>query len=175
MDSRELRLGLDGRRVVFPDGRRFCLACGGRPRATRTVSFTDAEFAARQTAGANTLLNLVHPALGWANRERMVSFKIDAPVCLVHFLAGRVLDLSLIAFFLAALAGLFILTAAGVLPRKEGEVGAALKAGLVALPILSAYFAHRFRSKRAALPCAGRRESKDRIVLTYEGGAPGPR
>jgi hypothetical protein len=171
----ELRLGLDGRRVVFLEGRSFCLACGRRPIASRTVGFTDVEFAERETAGMNTLLNFVHPALGWANRERMVSFKIDAPVCLVHFLRGRLLDLALIVLFAAALVALVVLSFMGLLPRKEGEIGAALKAGLVALPILSAWFAYRFRSKRAVLPCTGRRETRDRFVLLYEGEAPSPK
>jgi hypothetical protein len=166
----ELRLGLEGRRVIFPQGRPFCLACGRRPWATRTVAFSDVEFADRETAGVNSLLNFVHPALGWANRERMVSFKIDAPVCGIHFLRGRVLDLALIALFAATLVALVVLSVRGILPRKEGEVGAALKGGLVALPILSAWFAYRFRSKRAALPCQGRRESRDRMVLTYPEG-----
>ena len=173
--GKELRLGLDGRRVVFPEGRAFCLACGRRPLAARTVGFTDVEYAERETAGMNSLLNFVHPALGWANRERMVSFKIDAPVCVVHFLRGRLLDLALILLFAAALVALLVLAFKGVLPRKEGEIGAALKAGLVALPILSAWFAYRFRSKRAILPCVGKREARDRFVLVYEGEAPNPR
>lgn len=175
MASSELRLGLDGRRVVFPGGRDFCLACGRRPIATRIVGFTDVEYAERETAGVNSLLGWVHPALAWANRERLVSFKIDAPVCLVHFLRGRAIDLALIAVFAAALVVLVVLSVRGVIPRKPGELGATLKAGLVAFPILGAWFAHRFRSKRAVLPCRGRRESRDRFLLVYEGEAPAPR
>lgn len=167
MASREVRLGLSGRTVLFPDDRPFCLACGRRPLATRIVGFTDVEFADRETSGVNTLLNFVHPALGWANRERLVTFKIDAPVCWIHFLRGRAVDLALIALFAVALVLLVVLSIQGVIPRRPGELGAALKAGLVAFPVLSAWFAYRFRSKRAILPCQGRRESRDRIVLTY--------
>ncbi len=175
MGSRELRLGIDGRRVLFPEGREFCLACGRRPVATRIVGFTDVEYAERRTEGVNALLGWVHPALAWANRERLVSFKIDAPVCLVHFLRGRAIDLAMTALFAAALVLLVVLSIRGVIPRKPGELGAALKAGLVALPILGAWFAYRFRSKRAVLPCQGRRESGDRILLVYDGDAPSPR
>ncbi len=173
MGSRELRLGLLGRTLLFPDERPFCLACGRRPLATRIASFTDVEFADRETSGVNTLLNFVHPVLGWANRERMVSFKIDAPVCWIHFLRGRVVDLAMIALFVLALVLLLVLSIQGVIPRRPGELGAALKAGLVAFLILGAWFAYRFRSKRAILPCQGRRESRDRVVLLYEGEAPG--
>lgn len=173
MASRELRLGLSGRTLLFPDDRPFCLACGRRPLATRIVSFTDMEFAERETQGVNTLLNFVHPALGWANRERLVTLRIDAPVCWIHFLRGRAVDLAMIAFFVLALVLLVVLSIRGVIPRRPGELGAALKAGLVAFPILGAWFAHRFRSKRAILPCQGRRESRDRVVLLYEGEAPG--
>jgi len=173
--SGELRLELSGRAVVFPDGRPFCLACGRRPFSTRMVAFKDPDYADRRTEGANTILGWVHPALAWANRERLVSFKIDAPVCWIHFLRGRELDLAMTALFAAALGTLVLLSVQGVIPRRPGDLGAALKAGLVAFPILGAWFAVRFRSKRALLPCEGRRESKDRVVLTYPAGVPGPR
>jgi len=174
MGSRELRLGLSGRTLSFPDNRPFCLACGRRPLATRIVSFTDVEFADRETSGVNTLLNLVHPALGWANRHRLVAFKIDAPVCWIHFLRGRAIDLAMIALFALALVILIALSITGVIPRRPDELGAMLKVGLVAFLTLGAWFAYRFRSKRAVLPCQGRRESRDHVVLLYEGEAPHP-
>jgi hypothetical protein len=174
MGPRELRLGLSGRTLLFPNNRPFCLACGRRPLATRLVSFTDVEFADRATSGVNTLLNLVHPALGWANRQRLVTLKIDAPVCWIHFLRGRGVDLAMTALFVLALATLLVLAISGVIPRPPGELGARLKAGLVAFLILGTWFAWRFRSKRAVLPCQGRRESGDLVVLLYPGEAPVP-
>jgi hypothetical protein len=175
MGSRELRLGLSGRTPVFDDGPPFCLACGRRPVGTRLVAFKDVEYANRATEGVNTLLGWVHPALAWANRERLVSFKIDAPVCLRHQLAGRWIDLGVAAFAAAALVTLVVLTLRGILPRRPGELGGFLKAGLVILPIAGAWAAVRFRSKRGVLPCTGRRESRERIVLEYEGEAPSRR
>ncbi len=169
----ELRLGLDGHRVSFPDGKTFCLACGRRSSGTRLVAFHDAAYADKASAGMNTILGWVHPGLAWANRERQVTFKFDAPVCFRHRMAGRWGDVALLILFVALLVLVVVLSWRGVLPRKPGELGGLLKGALIVLPLAGAYVTHRFRSKRALLPCSARRESADVVVLVYENGIPG--
>lgn len=172
MDAQELRLGLSGRRLDFPDGKAFCLVCGRRPVATRTMSYKDHDYAEKRSAGLNTVLNWVHPALGWVNRMRFESFEIDAPVCLRHVLRGRWIDLALILLCVGGLATVLVLSAKGTIEGKPGALGTTLKAGLVALPLLSGWFAWRFRGRSPLLPCSARREAQDVVVLTYPNGAP---
>lgn len=171
--AEELRLGLDGRGVSFPGGKPFCLACGRRPSGTRLVAFHDAAYAEKASAGLNTILGWVHPGLAWANRERQVTFRFDAPVCFRHRMAGRWGNVALLALFVVLLGLILVLSWRGLLPRKPGELGGLLKGALIILPLAGAYCIQRFRSKRALLPCSARRESADVVVLVYENGIPG--
>ena len=136
------------------------------------MSFKDHDYAERRSAGLNTILNWVHPALGWVNRMRFESFEIDAPVCWLHFLRGRWIDLTLIAISTGGLIALLVLAAKGAIQGRPGALGSTLKAGLVALPLLSGWFAWRFRSRSPLLPCSARREAKDVVVLSYPDGLP---
>lgn len=169
----ELTLGLKGRTLRFPDGRPFCLVCGRRPSGLRLVAFHDAAYADKASAGMNTLLGWVHPGLAWANRERQLTFKFDAPVCFRHRMSGRWSDLALLVLFLSLLSFIAVLSFRGVLPRKPGELGGLLKGALIVLPLAGMYILRRFRSKEALLPCSARREAADRVVLIYENGVPG--
>lgn len=170
--AEELRLGLEERTLRFPDGRPFCLACGRRPTGTRLASFRDVAYAEKAGAGVNTLLGWVHPGLAWANRERQITFKFEAPLCSRHRMSGRWPDLVLLILFIALLGLMMVLSWRGVLPRKPGEPGSLLKGALIVIPLAGSYVFHRFRSKRALLPCSARRESADLVVLVYENGIP---
>ena len=170
----ELRLGVSGRRLTFDGGAPFCLACGRRPLSTRAVKFKDTDYADRRAEGLNTILNHVHPALAWANRARFVGFTLDVPVCFRHFFAGRVLDLGLTALSIAGGVALIVLAILGKLPRKEGEMGNLLKAGLLICVVLGGWAGLRFRSKKPLLPCAVHRIADDRVALIYPGSIPAP-
>ncbi|HEX7898724.1 MAG TPA: hypothetical protein VF950_13255 [Planctomycetota bacterium] len=165
----ELKLGMTGRALVF-DGPAFCLACGRRPFAARPVKFKDTDYADKRAEGLNSILNHVHPALAWANRARFVGFTLDVPVCFRHFFAGRVIDLGLTALAVGGAVALIVLAILGKLPRKEGEMGQLLKAGLMVCVVLGGWAGLRFRSKKPLLPCAVHRESDTRVVLTYPAG-----
>ena len=169
----ELKLGVAGRALVF-DGPAFCLACGRRPFAARQVKFKDTDYANRRAEGLNTILNHVHPALAWANRARFVGFTLDVPVCVRHFFAGRVIDLLLTALAVAGAVALIALAILGKLPRKEGEMGQLLKAGLLLCVLLGGWAGLRFRSKKPLLPCAVHRVADDRLALIYPGSVPAP-
>lgn len=166
---REVKLGIAGRALVF-DGPAFCLACGRRPMSARTVTFKDRDYAERRSEGLNTLLNHVHPALAWANQSRFVKFTLEVPVCLRHFFAGRVLDLLLVGASIVAIVALIVLAILGKLPRKEGEIGNLLKAGLMISVVLGGWAGLRFRSKKPLLPCEVRRLADDKVLLLYPEG-----
>jgi hypothetical protein len=173
--AEELRLGLEGRTILFPDGRPFCLACGRPPTGTRLVAFRDAAYAERASAGADSILGWVHPLLAWANRRRQVMLKFEAPLCFCHRMTGRWSDLVLLTLFLALLGLILVLGWGGLLPGEPGKRGGLLKVALIAVPLAGGAVFHRFRSKRALLPCSAHRESADLVVLVYEDGAPKPR
>lgn len=173
--DRELRLGLEDRRLVFPNGAPYCLVCGRRPAGTRTLAFKDVDYANRQTEGANLLLQRVHPLLAWANRARLVTFKIEAPLCLRHRWRGRGLEIGVIAFFILATAALVWLGLKGRLPSGPSETGSLLKGLLIAIVLVPGYLLWKKGRKAPVLPCEVRRESPSSIVLTYPDGAPGPR
>jgi hypothetical protein len=169
----ELRLGLSGRSLIFPDGAAFCLVCGRRPFGTRAQAFRDADYAERRTEVANLLLKRVHPLLAWVNRARLVTFKIDAPLCFRHYWKGRGFDVAVIVVFVLATAGLLALGLKGKLPSGPSEVGSLLKGLLIALVLIPGFLFWRRGRRPPILPCDARRESPERVVLTY--GADPPR
>jgi hypothetical protein len=175
MSARELRLGCRGRALLFPEGRPFCLVCGRRPLGTRTLAFKDVEYADRKTQVANLLLRRVHPLLAWFNRSRHVTFRIDAPLCLRHYWRGRILDVAVIALFLAAAAAVIGLGLAGKLPRGPSDVGSLLKGALIAIVLVPGVLVWTRARKGPVLPCEVRRAGEDAIVLTYKDEASPPR
>jgi hypothetical protein len=168
----ELRLGLNGRALVFSDGPPYCLVCGRRPFATRSVAFSDPEFAARATEGVNTFLRFIHPMLANVNRWRLVSFEVDAPVCLRHYWRGRWGEIGAIALFILAIAGFLALGIAGKLPKGATGTGSALKALFLTLSFLGAYLLWKRSRPPRVLPCEARRETAENIIFTYPDGAP---
>src|ERR1043166_1421597 len=163
--DRELRLGLSGRTLIFPDGDPFCLACGRRPFGVRLQAYKDPEFAERRTEGANFLLRRIHPLLAWANRARLVTFKIEAPVCFRHYWKGRGLDVAAVALLLAAMGALVWLGIKGKLPRAPGEIGSILKGLLIAIVLVPGFFLWRKGRGAIILPCQARREAPARLLF----------
>src|SRR5689334_22838706 len=129
----ELRLGLSGRALIFADGAPFCLVCGRRPFASRSLPCRDADYARRKSQNLNSILEWTNPALAYFNWRRKVGFSIDAPLCFRHFWRGLLGEFLVIGAFLAALAGLALLWWKGRLPSGPSVAGAWLKAGLIAV------------------------------------------
>lgn len=163
-----IALGLSGDQLIFPDGRPFCLVCGRRPLGTRVVRFRDPDFADRETRPLNTLLQFVHPLLGQLNTARLVSFEFGAPLCWRHLGRGLAPDIAALAAFVLVVAGLVLLA-------LKGADRGYLKLGLVAAVILAGFFFVRRGRRRPKLPCVALRETRERVILVYAGGAPRPR
>ena len=161
---RELRLRLDGKSLVFPDGRPICLACGGEPAGTRRVWFETAE------AGAD----LSRPGSlerGVAALRHRVTF--DASLCARHLRRARVLSLKAVGLALlsvAVLVGAIVgFQAAGWDLSKEKGLLGYLPFVPAAVPAVFAYFAWKAKD-RGGLACEARRAGEN-LVLTYPGEA----
>jgi hypothetical protein len=172
MPPGELRLGLSGRALVFGDGAPFCLVCGARPFARRSIACKDADYALKKSQNLNSLLEWINPALAYFNWRRKVGFSIDAPLCIRHFWRGMLGEFAVIGVFVAALAGLSVLWWKGKLPSGPSETGALLKFGLVAIFLLGGWLLSRLGKPRPILPCEVKRVSDDRVVLIYPDGVP---
>jgi hypothetical protein len=168
----ELRLGLSGRALVFGDGGPFCLVCGKRPFARRSIPCQDPDYARRKSQNLNSILEWMNPALAYFNWRRKVSFSIDAPLCFRHFWRGLVGEFVVIGVFAAAVAGLFVLWLKDRLPSGPSATGAWLKAGLIGILLGGGWLLSRLGKPRALLPCEVKRESDQRILLIYPAGAP---
>ena len=170
--SAELRLGLAGRALIFGDGAPFCLVCGRRPFASRTLPCRDSDYARRKSQNLNSILEWMNPALAYFNWRRKVSFSIDAPLCLRHYWRGLAGEFAVIGVFVAALAGLFFLWRTDRLPTGPSNAGAWLKAGLVGILLGGGWLLSRLGRPRPVLPCEVKRESDDRVVLVYPDAVP---
>jgi hypothetical protein len=171
----ELRLGLSGRALVFPGGTAWCLVCGRSPFGLRSVAFKDPDYAARRTETANLLLQRVHPLLAWANRARLVTFKVDAPVCLRHYWRGRGAEIAGLLIFLAILVAFVWLGLKGMLPESPDGKGSLMKGFLVVVVAVPGFILWKWGRKARLLDCEARREAPDQVVLVYEGAPPRPR
>src|SRR5882672_646061 len=165
MPSAELRLGLSGRALAFADGRPFCLVCGARPFARRTLPFSDGDYAMRKSRDLNSILEWVNPALAYFNWRRKAGFVIDAPLCFRHYWRGLLGEFLIIGAFVAALIGLIVLWAKGKLPTGPSEYGALMKGGLIAIFLVGGWLLSRRGPGRPVLPCDVKRETETRVVL----------
>ena len=171
----ELRLGLSGRALVFGDGAPFCLVCGRRPFARRTLPCRDGDYARRKSQNLNSLLEWLNPALAYFNWRRKAAFAIDAPLCIRHFWRGLLGEFLVLGAFVAALVGLLVLWRAGRLPEGPTNAGAWLKAGLVGILLAGGWLLSRLSRPRPILPCEVKRETDDRVVLLYPADLPSRR
>ncbi|HLH28703.1 MAG TPA: hypothetical protein VKW77_07280 [Acidimicrobiales bacterium] len=172
MPPAELRLGLSGRALAFPEGRPFCLVCGAPPFGRRTLPCRDGDYARRASRDLNSILEWLNPALAYLNWRRKASFSIDAPLCFRHFWRGLLGEFLVIGAFVAALAALAVLWAKGRLPAGPSGTGALLKAGLVAIFLVGGWLLSRAGPGRPVLPCLVKREAETRVLLVYPDGLP---
>ncbi len=175
MPPAELRLGLSGRALAFADGRPFCLVCGARPFARRTLPCRDGDYAMRKSRDLHSILEWINPALAYFNWRRKAAFSIDAPLCFRHFWRGLLGEFLVIGAFVAALGALAYFWAKGKLPSGPSETGALLKGGLIAIFLVGGWLLSRRAPPAPVLPCQVKRESETRVVLVYPDGIPMPR
>ena len=158
---RELRLGLDGRRLVFPDGKAVCLACGAEPVGTRRVWFEEV-----RGAGVDRSSNLLAGVQAIAGR---ITF--DAPLCRAHRSRARWLSLGTGLCALAFI-GMIVLGVTLVGPTSGRKPKGFLKEWgpilLGLIPAIPGYFLWR-KKDRGGLDCDVRREG-DNLVLAYPDG-----
>lgn len=172
MPPSEIRLGLSGRALVFGDGAPFCLVCGSRPFARRSIPCSDADYARRKSQSLNSILEWLNPALAYLNWRRKMSFSIDAPLCFRHFWRGLLGEFLVLGALAAAIGALVVLWWKGRLPSGPSEAGALLKAGLIGIVVGGGWLISRLGKPRPLLPCDVRRETDDRVLLVYPGAAP---
>ncbi|MBI3855033.1 MAG: hypothetical protein HY293_05015 [Planctomycetes bacterium] len=170
--SGELRLGLSGRSLVFGDGAPFCLVCGARPFARRSIPCSDADYARRKSQNLNSILEWLNPVLAYLNWRRKMSFSIDAPLCLRHFWRGLAGEFLVLGALAAAIAGIFVLWAKDKLPSGPSGMGAWLKAGLIGIVLGGGWLISRLGKPRPILPCDVKRETDDRVLLVYPEAVP---
>lgn len=157
---RELRLELQGRRLVFPDGKPVCLVCFGEPAGSRSVWFEDLGHHAgfSKTAALETGVQAI--------RERIA---FDAPLCRPHRARARWFGLGGGLCMLAAV-GMIALGAMlfGATPGRKSksflaEWGPVL---LGLLPAIPGYLLWR-KKDRGGLSCEVRREGATGLVLSF--------
>jgi hypothetical protein len=173
MPPTELRLGLTGRALSFTDGRPFCLVCGGRPFARRTLPFRDGDYAMRKSRDLNSILEWINPALAYFNWRRKAAFSIDAPLCFRHFWRGLLGEFLILGTFVAALVGLAVLWFKDKLPSGPSATGGLLKGGLIAIFLVGGWLLSRRGPGRPILPCDVKRANETTVVLVYPDGLPG--
>lgn len=174
MPPADLRLGLSGTALDFGATKPYCLVCGAKPFARRTLPFRDPDYAMRKSRDLNSLLEWLNPALAYFNWRRKVGFSIQAPLCFRHFWRGLLGEFLVIGAFLAALAALVVLWVRGKLPAGPSEAGGLLKFGLIAILLVGGWLLSRRGPGRPVLPCDVKRESDHRVLLVYPNGAPTP-
>lgn len=160
---RELRLGLSGRTLRFPDGKAVCLACGAEPAGTRRVWFEEVRGG---SLGTGDLARAENLGAGIAALVDRVSF--DAPLCPAHRARARGYTLGAILCGLAAV-GLIVLGAMWVGPNSGRKSKNFLKEwGPILLGLIPAIPGYVFWRKkdRGGLSCEVRREGEE-IVLTF--------
>jgi hypothetical protein len=172
--AEELRLGLDGRELQFPDGRPFCLVCGDTPSGTRRVWFEDTGAA---SAGLPGHIGSADHALGTGARAIANRIDFHAPLCSRHRRRAVVIGLAALGCMLLAV-GVIILDhylidyLKGLLKirrRYDDIVG-----WMAFLPSLipAGFGVYFWRKKdRGGLTCDVRREA-ELLVLTYSERTP---
>jgi hypothetical protein len=171
----DLRLGLSGRALVFADGRPYCLVCGAKPFARRSIPCKDADYALKKSQNLNSILEWMNPALAYFNWRRKVSFSIDAPLCFRHFWRGLLGEFLIIGVFVAAVVGVFVAWWKDKIPKGPSGTGSLLKAALIGIVIGGGWLLSRLSKPKPILPCAVKREADDRVMLVYPGEIPARR
>lgn len=174
MPASQVRLGLSGRALVFGDTSPWCLVCGSRPFARRSIPCRDADYAMRQSRDLNSLLEWINPALAYFNWRRKASFSIHAPLCFRHFWRGLLGEFLVIGALLVAVVAIFVLWCRGHLPSGPSIAGAWLKFALIGIVVGGSWLLSRLGKPRSILPCIVKRESETQVILIYPEGLPFP-
>ena len=174
MPAGDLRLGLSGRELKFDAVPPYCLVCGARPFANRTLPFKDPDYAMKKSQNLNSILEWMNPALAYFNWRRKVAFEIDAPLCFRHFWRGLVGEFLVIGVFLAALAAVIVFWWKGKLPTGPNDWGALMKGGLIAIFLVGGWLISRRGPGKPVLPCDVKRDGDVRVILRYPEGPPTP-
>jgi hypothetical protein len=168
--TEELRLGLKGRELVFPDGKAFCLVCGAAPAGTRRVWFEDMGSAGLAASGE---IGSTRHALGTGARVIASRIEFQAPLCGPHKTRAIRTGLGAIACMLLGVGvlvlGNVVLSRFKILRKYED-----FSRWIPFIPALvPAGFGYVFwrRKDRGGLPCEARRDEED-LVLTYPDRAP---
>ena len=168
--AEELRLGLQGHALLFPDGKPFCLVCGAEPRGTRRVWFEDVVQGGKGIERLGTRVG----SLATGVRALAGRIAFDAPHCRAHRARAILTGAAAAGLFLLALAVLAtgaILLRGGSARRGSGAgIAEWIVMGLALLPGSAGAFLW-IRKDRGGLACGVRRED-DELVLTYEGRVP---
>jgi hypothetical protein len=166
-----LTLGLNGRTLVFPEGKAYCLVCGRPPSGTRRVWFEDP---GSTEPNAAKLGSRGH-ALGVGINAIRGRIQFDAPLCRVHRRSAVLLSVKATGLFLLTIA----VVALGAMALKQFRIPkkvATLAEWLPFIPaILPASFAALYwmRKDRGGLTCDVAVED-GALVLLYKDGLPTP-
>ncbi|HEX7901218.1 MAG TPA: hypothetical protein VF950_25900 [Planctomycetota bacterium] len=154
---RELRLELQGRRLVFPDGKAVCLACGAEPVGTRQVWFED-----MSGVGLDRTSQMMGSVQALAGR---ITF--DAPLCRAHRSKARMLSLGTalcgLAFIGMIALGMWIVGPTSA--RKPKTFWQQWPLALSLIPALPGYFLWQ-KKDRGGLRCEVRRDGEN-LVLSF--------
>lgn len=164
---RELRLELQGKTLIFPDGKVSCLACGGAPDGVRRVWFEDLKGEGA-SLGMGALSKATHLSAAAKALQSRITF--NAPLCRSHRARARWFSWGT---YLCGLAFVGMILLSATLSGSSGKRGKSkeslelwLTLGLGLIPALPGYFLWQLKD-RGGLACTVRREGDSRLVLTF--------
>lgn len=150
--------GLEGTRIVFPDGVPVCLSCGGAVSGTRRVTFEPVDGFVMPTHAGKLLSHFK------ALRERVA---FDAPLCEAHLRRAKSLSRKAPLYGLASL-GLLLAAVLTLLQTKLYEQSKA--AWLLLAPGMVMFFITHgtwIAKDRGGLPCEATRLEDGSLLLKY--------
>lgn len=154
----DLVLGLEGTRLIFPDGTPICLSCGGAVSGTRRVTFEPLDNFVMPTHAGKLLSHFK------ALRERVA---FDAPLCEEHHRRAKSLAWKAP---LHLLAGMILLMAAvvTVLELKLSEKSkASWLLGAPGMVWIMIGYSTWMAKDRGGLPCEATRLEDGSVLLKY--------
>lgn len=166
---RELRVSLQGKKLVFPDGKAACLACGAEPAGVRRVWFEQVHGGHVGTGDLARGGNLLAGAQAIAAR---ITF--DAPLCRAHRARARWLSagtgLCALAFIGMIALGIWLVgPTKGRKPKSFLAEWGPFLMGLI--PALPGYFLWR-KKDRGGLSCDVHRDGPTGLVLRFPDESP---
>jgi hypothetical protein len=161
----ELKVQLQGARLVFPDGKPICLVCRGEPAGARRVWFEEVHGTRLGTDDVSRGLGLAAGAR--ALRERIA---FDAPLCGRHRAAARWLSVGTALCGLATVGAMALGVALFGSPstRRTSKSSPAEWAPMLLglIPAIPGLFLWR-KKDRGGLTCEVRRDGPTGLVLMW--------